>query len=93
MDQPFGQSVSVSVYFSMCLCVSVCVKNQTFWCREALTPDVRCEHGKTAVPDDASNWKMLIVQDGTLRESTLVHLNGELAARTSRIPSPALTRS
>ena len=44
----------------MCVCVSVCVKNQTFWCREALTPNFRCEQGKTVVPDDASNLNMLI---------------------------------
>jgi hypothetical protein len=55
----------VSVYCSTCVCVSVCVKNQIFWCREALTPNFRCEQGKTAVPDDASNWKMLMVQDGS----------------------------
>ena len=61
------------VCVSGCMCVCVlqyvcmcfCVQNQTFSCREALTPNFRCEQGKTAEPDDASNWKMLIVQDGS----------------------------
>jgi hypothetical protein len=96
MYQPLAQSgclcACVSVYCSTCVCVSVCVKNQIFWCREALTPNFRCEQGKTAVPDDARNWKMLIVQDGSaLRASTLVHPNGDWP-RAPRAPAPRLTR-
>jgi hypothetical protein len=88
MDQPFAQSgclcACVSVYCSTCVCVSVCVKNQTFWCREALTPNFRCEQGKTAVPDDASNWKMLIVTAQHSRPP-----QRRLAARTSRTRATA----
>ncbi len=45
--------VSVCLCIFVCVCVSECVKSQTFWCREALTPNVRDEQGKTAVPHEA----------------------------------------
>jgi hypothetical protein len=84
----------VSVYCSMCVCVSVRVNNQTFWCREALTPNFRCEQGKTAVPDDACNWKMLIVQDGSAHSaralSSTPTATGRAHLEHPRHGSPAL---
>ena len=83
----------------LCVCVSVCVKNQTFSCREALTPNFRCEQGKTAVPDDASNWKMLIVQDGSAHSARALSSTptatgrAHLAHPRHGSPAPRLTRT
>ena len=51
----------VSEYFSMCVCVAVCVQNP----KTSTDPKRSLRAGKTALPDDASHGKMLIVQDGS----------------------------
>ncbi len=70
--------------------------------------NVRCEQGKTAEPDDASNWKMLIVQDGSAHSARalsstptatgrahLAHVGQESQRflRGRRQPAPRLTRA
>jgi hypothetical protein len=81
----------VSVYFCMCVCVSVCEKNQPFWCREALTPNLRCEQVKTAVPDNASNWKMLIVQDGSAHSARALWCTPTATGRRTRATAHPLS--
>ncbi len=89
--KPIALWTSPLLSLYLCLCVDVCLR--ACWCREALTPNVRGEQGKTAVPDDASNWKMLIVQDGsdTPREHSRPPQR-RLAARTSRTRATAHPR-
>ena len=59
-----------------------------------LATNVRGEQGKTAVPDDASNWNMLIVQDGSAHSARVLSSTPTATGRAHlahpRHGSPAL---
>ena len=52
--KPIALWTSPLLSLYLCLCVYVCLR--ACWYREALTPNVRGEQGKTAVPADASPY-------------------------------------